>query len=206
MRKESFTIKLGGVTCTFKREIKPYQRYEMWTRVLSWDAKWLYTITHFVRKDPKCKDGTGIVCATAVSKCVFKSGRRTIAPEVMLRNSGLLPPLEMIPGTILPLATPDLASKPAPQQDSLDAERQYPFAPVATLQQSAIGDAEQCMRSQTAKDLQNSAWTFDMIDEERRRGMAVVDGADPDGLEQEFCADVAFGHTLKVAAFRTTMD
>ena len=98
----------------------------------------------------------------------------------------------MIPRTIFPLAALDLASKQAPRQESLGAEeRQYPFAPVATLQPSVFGDAEQCMRSPTVKDPQTGAWTFDMIDEERRRGMAVVDGADPDGLEQEFCADVA---------------
>jgi hypothetical protein len=41
---------LGGVTCTFKREIKPYHQYEIWTRVVSWDSKWLYLISHFVEK------------------------------------------------------------------------------------------------------------------------------------------------------------
>ncbi|KAH7336298.1 hypothetical protein BKA65DRAFT_506108 [Rhexocercosporidium sp. MPI-PUGE-AT-0058] len=41
---------LGGVTCTFKREIKPYQQYDIWTRVVSWDSKWLYLISHFVEK------------------------------------------------------------------------------------------------------------------------------------------------------------
>ncbi|KAG4439282.1 hypothetical protein IFR05_005215 [Cadophora sp. M221] len=41
---------LGGVACTFKREIKPYQQYEIWTRVVSWDTKWLYLISHFVER------------------------------------------------------------------------------------------------------------------------------------------------------------
>ena len=40
----------GGVTCTFKREVKPYQRFEIWTRVLSWDQKWLYMVCHIVKK------------------------------------------------------------------------------------------------------------------------------------------------------------
>jgi hypothetical protein len=31
---------LGGVSCTFRREIKPLQRFEIWTRVLCWDEKW----------------------------------------------------------------------------------------------------------------------------------------------------------------------
>ncbi|KAI9845637.1 MAG: hypothetical protein M1837_004611 [Sclerophora amabilis] len=48
--KGKFGIVLGGVSCTFRREIKPYQSYEIWSRVLSWDRKWLYIVSHFVRK------------------------------------------------------------------------------------------------------------------------------------------------------------
>jgi hypothetical protein len=93
----------------------------MWTRVLTWDHKWLYVVTHFVRKDAAeptgfslypsqrtppssrrnsvaaeqpSKDGKKkpVIYASALSKCVFKKGRVTIAPEVMLEASGLLPP------------------------------------------------------------------------------------------------------------------
>ncbi|CRK48685.1 hypothetical protein BN1723_008132, partial [Verticillium longisporum] len=44
-----FTMILGGTTCIWRREIKPYQAYELWTRIISWDDKWLYVVTHFVR-------------------------------------------------------------------------------------------------------------------------------------------------------------
>lgn len=40
----------GGVTCSFKEEIRPFQSYEIWTRVLSWDQKWLYLVCHIVKK------------------------------------------------------------------------------------------------------------------------------------------------------------
>ena len=43
-------IALGAVSCNFRREIKPYQAFEVWTRVLAWDQKWLYTVSHFVKK------------------------------------------------------------------------------------------------------------------------------------------------------------
>jgi hypothetical protein len=43
-------IVLGAVHCSFRREIKPYQPYEMWSRVLCWDRKWLYIVTHFVKQ------------------------------------------------------------------------------------------------------------------------------------------------------------
>ncbi|EPE30635.1 Thioesterase/thiol ester dehydrase-isomerase [Glarea lozoyensis ATCC 20868] len=114
-----FGLALGAVSCSFKRELKPYETYEMWSRVLSWDEKWIYIVTHFVRKDVvlprkytlypeqneakqretegddtswlKILDGNKAVVATALSKCVFKSGRRTVSPMIMLRESGLLP-------------------------------------------------------------------------------------------------------------------
>ncbi|KAI0134006.1 capsule polysaccharide biosynthesis protein [Xylariales sp. AK1849] len=107
--KGKFGVSLGAVACSFRRELKPYQGYEMWTRVLSWDRKWLYLVTHFVEKGtvkPRSWDaGFGPVreaestpadwekkiYATAVSKYVFKIGRLTVHPAVVIGASGLLP-------------------------------------------------------------------------------------------------------------------
>lgn len=41
---------LGAVHCSWKREIRPYEGYEMWSRLLCWDRKWFYVVTHFVKK------------------------------------------------------------------------------------------------------------------------------------------------------------
>ncbi|KAF8857780.1 hypothetical protein BDZ45DRAFT_592274 [Acephala macrosclerotiorum] len=41
---------VGSVSCSFKREIKPYVGYEVWSRVLCWDRKWIYVVSHFVKK------------------------------------------------------------------------------------------------------------------------------------------------------------
>ncbi len=43
-------IHLGGVSCIFRREIKPYKKYDILTRVLSWDEKWIYVVSHIVKK------------------------------------------------------------------------------------------------------------------------------------------------------------
>lgn len=48
--KPVFYLALGAVSCSFKRELKAYESYELWTRVLAWDEKWIYIVTHFVRK------------------------------------------------------------------------------------------------------------------------------------------------------------
>ncbi|EXJ59490.1 uncharacterized protein A1O5_12115 [Cladophialophora psammophila CBS 110553] len=48
-----FTVALGAVSCTFKKELSPYETYDMWTRILSWDDKWVYIVTHFVTRGSK---------------------------------------------------------------------------------------------------------------------------------------------------------
>ncbi|KAH8667318.1 hypothetical protein BGZ60DRAFT_377849, partial [Tricladium varicosporioides] len=76
-------LALGGVSCTFKREIKPYQKYQIWSRVLAWDEKWMYIASYFV------KDGA--IFASAISKYVFKQGRKTIRPEEVFQKLNLIP-------------------------------------------------------------------------------------------------------------------
>ncbi|KAL2826623.1 hypothetical protein BDW59DRAFT_171724 [Aspergillus cavernicola] len=111
------TIILGGVQIVFRKEILPYQGYEVWSRVLSWDEKWVYIVSHFVRRGAVrhrgyllqgrggiggqsilSNNGAGgktgkeaMVFASAVSRYVFKQGRRTVPPEQMLFECGLLP-------------------------------------------------------------------------------------------------------------------
>ncbi|KAJ5641220.1 hypothetical protein N7490_005220 [Penicillium lividum] len=109
---------IGSVTTSFKKEIRIFQQYKVWSRILTWDRKWLYIVTHFVQKgsvkqtdlithklstgktSERCtgagsgnsgdKLGRPVVFATSVSKYVFKKGRLTVAPERLLRASGLL--------------------------------------------------------------------------------------------------------------------
>lgn len=187
LRKDSFTIKLGAVKCSFRREIRPYERYEMWTRVLSWETKWLYTITHFVRKDPKSKGTT--VCATAISQCVFKSGRRTIPPEVMLRTSGLWPH-EIFPRPILPVAAAHHHTlNEVTGQAGIEDSHKHQYA-LDTLRQSDSVDGDGWIGSQKVTNMQTGGCTSEMIENERRRGMGTVNGGDLDDLEQDFFADV----------------
>lgn len=104
---------LSGVQCVFKREIKPYQPYEVWSRILSWDEKWLYIVSHFVERNkfrpsqfylqkrgseisPPLRtlhtdDAVKKVFASSISRYVFKQGRKTFPPERMLTECGLLP-------------------------------------------------------------------------------------------------------------------
>ncbi|KAL6894905.1 capsule polysaccharide biosynthesis protein [Trichoderma evansii] len=108
--KGGVSVSLGAVHSSFKREIKPCQSYEMWTRVLSWDRKWFYMLSYFVEKGavkPRMWDASSFgptrkikskpedwekkVFATAVSKYVFKIGRLSVHPAIVIGASGLLP-------------------------------------------------------------------------------------------------------------------
>lgn len=81
---------LGSVHTSFHREIKPYQLYEVRSRILGWDQKWLVIISFFIRPASKGKDE--VVLASALSKYVVKKGRFTVAPERCLTTAGWLPP------------------------------------------------------------------------------------------------------------------
>jgi hypothetical protein len=92
------------------------QGFEIFTRLLAWDRKWVYIVSHIVTKgkvEPEkyvlqpWKKGRGKVkterqgseeedlgkhiFATSVARYVFKKGRLTINPEIVLERSHLLP-------------------------------------------------------------------------------------------------------------------
>ena len=128
-------VMLGGVGCAFRREVGMYQGYEIWTRVLAWDRKWLYLVSHFVQPGavrpsgyllqsgrgktapPHAPAGSTArephpaIFASSIAKYVFKKGRRTIAPARVLSASGLLPdePASTSP-SFVPHPTPDTSS------------------------------------------------------------------------------------------------
>ena len=78
---------LGGVQCDFKRPIRPYQKYEVISRILTWDEKWIWVGSWFVSMP---KNGGRTVFACCISKVVWKEGRRTVPPWESFRRSGLL--------------------------------------------------------------------------------------------------------------------
>lgn len=114
-----YSFALGATACNFKREIGIYEPYEMWSRLLCWDKKWMYFVTHFVKigtvkpsayiltdgswfgKGYRTVQGDAnenqevdekAIFASAVSKVVVKLGRLTVHPEVLLDAANVLPP------------------------------------------------------------------------------------------------------------------
>ncbi|KAL9102075.1 MAG: hypothetical protein Q9163_002724 [Psora crenata] len=214
----AFGIALGGVVCSFRKEINPFEKYEMWTRVLSWDRKWLYIVTHFVRKgqvkprrfsmypQQQTKDaGTRLVfnkedavTASALSKIVFKKGRLTIPPEVILQASRLLPPR---PAEV-PLLPTQVVAAPAKRQIAQEIF-DVPFRAFEKLDtiweaaRNSILPEPKPQRAEsrggspdgTATD-KTSDWTWARMEAERARGMEMAKHlGNLEGLTMEFTAE-----------------
>ncbi|OOQ83313.1 hypothetical protein PEBR_35066 [Penicillium brasilianum] len=105
-RPKKMRVLLGGTCCSFRREIKPYAAYEIYSRVLAWDEKWLYVVSYFVKpgsarkmaslqnkagdKSEMADVARGMVFTSAITKFVFKEGRKTVRPADALTELGLL--------------------------------------------------------------------------------------------------------------------
>lgn len=77
-------IPVARVECTFKKELKLFESYEVVSRVGAWDDKWLYVISKFVKPHSKRVHCIGI------TRYVFKTGRVTVPPKTIVERSGLL--------------------------------------------------------------------------------------------------------------------
>ena len=176
----------------------------MWTRVLSWDHKWIYIVTHFDRKnkssgtlsaEKKCPDRPldgfenayeNLIVASALSKCVFKKGRWTIPPETMLGASDLLPRRS---GVTAPVPTESFPS-PSRQTSSTNDAVELFFKTVVKLDDIPISN-EACLsalfwksRSEKATNLIDYSFVdqadefdesaWESIECERQRGMEMA--------------------------------
>lgn len=79
--KEHFA--LGAVACSFKKEIAPYERYTLETRLCCFDEKWIYLQTRILGS----KGGTDLR-AQSLAQYVLKRGRKTIKPDSIFATCG----------------------------------------------------------------------------------------------------------------------
>ncbi|KAM3075186.1 hypothetical protein ACMFMF_005865 [Clarireedia jacksonii] len=184
--KGRWGIMLGGVMCNFKREIGIYEGYEMWSRILCWDRKWIYVLTHFVKKGKvkprgfvlsdgswfggrnatfEMQDGEPAenidekyIFASSLSKYVMKLGRLTVHPEVVLNASGLLPER--------PGGWHSMASSGQSTPELLEEKE------------------EESKEEKTEKTI---VWDWKRVEEENKRGLQYAEHfAALEGLQQEF--------------------
>lgn len=188
-QKQTLYVALAGTQCLFRKEIKPFEKFEVVSRLLTWDDKWLWVVSHFVKlgggkneksaagkKGEKGSTGTSErkIYATALSKYVFKNGRITVKPEDVLRESGLLPER---PTHVAETAG---ASMPSPSASSSDEEEDGTEVVNMTAAETVLHGVAGTRTSladllqPTLKDGFEGEWTWERIEAERIRALEVT--------------------------------
>ncbi|KAI5301809.1 hypothetical protein KEM56_001339 [Ascosphaera pollenicola] len=156
------SVVLGSVYCSFKKAIIAYERYEMQSKVVGWDEKWLYVVTYFLRPEKKKGQGKTLL-AVGISEYVTKKGRYTIAPARILAASGLIPQA--------PAAVSDATNGLSSAVDSPPAGGQIEMPGAQSIKQEVL--EEQKMKNEEAVG-SAPEWTWENIEKERLRGMDLV--------------------------------
>lgn len=81
MLRNRWQAVLGASMVRFRRPLKPFQRYELTSRVLCWDDRWF-----FIEQRAETPEGTA---AVAVMQGAFLTKGGIIAPARMLAEAGM---------------------------------------------------------------------------------------------------------------------
>lgn len=148
--KGNFAVILGAVHASFLKEIKPYERYQVRSRVLGWDDKWILIGSVFVRpknnkdrqqerkalarkakqlgktaeelrSETAVDEENEVLLASCLSKYVVKKGRFTVPPFRSFKAAGWLPE-KPDDAQSPPMAVLDSSSAPTPDSESLLGE------------------------------------------------------------------------------------
>lgn len=82
----------GDSNARFSRSLQPFQRYELQSRLLGWDEKWLFCEHRFVRQDE--------VYATIGVRYLFLSKRGKVPPAIVLAKAGHTQASPPLPGWV----------------------------------------------------------------------------------------------------------
>ncbi|PWY73133.1 hypothetical protein BO94DRAFT_539011 [Aspergillus sclerotioniger CBS 115572] len=176
-------IALGSTYTSFKREIKPFEGYKVVSRVVGWDRKWVYILSLFVSG----KGGKGKVFATAVSKYVVKKGWLTVHPERVLRASGLYPDVPIAEG----ITNKDKDGEGEGEEGVVLVEEGEGLETPEGIKENVAVDGgvvgEVLDKVKHGKAWDRNEWTWEQIEEERLRGLKVVEGYV--GLDEKLLAE-----------------
>ncbi|BBZ46718.1 acyl-CoA thioesterase [Mycobacterium parmense] len=78
--KQRWVIPVSAVALEFHRPLKPFQRFEISTQVLSWDDRWL-----FMRQTFQTREGPVRPVATGYVKTIIRSPAGSVAPAQLAR-------------------------------------------------------------------------------------------------------------------------
>jgi hypothetical protein len=212
--KGKFYVALGAIGCFFQREIAPMQGFEIWTRILSWDRKWLYLVSHVVKKGvvrpesyvlqpwKKGKSKNSVdgkseeedlkkhIFATSIARYVIKKGRLTVNPEIILERSRMLPPRPKGVGLPPRSEDPSVVATPA-SAETPEEQIEESGVLVADEVGEKLGAVDVAAEDGEVKD---EEWTWEMMEAERLRGLKMASHFDQlSGLHDEMRAGEVLG-------------
>lgn len=85
---------VASVMIRFRRELRPFERFEMHTRLLGWDDRWVFLRQDIVRSD-------GRLASAAVVKATFLGPRGTVSPAELALAGGIDPESPPLPDWLL---------------------------------------------------------------------------------------------------------
>ena len=71
---------IGSTMVRYRRSLQPFQRFELYTRVLGWDDRWFVFEQRFERE--------GRVYCTGLTRAMFRTPAGTLTPVQALREAG----------------------------------------------------------------------------------------------------------------------
>jgi hypothetical protein len=216
--KGKFYVALGAIGCFFQKEIAPMQGFEIWTRILSWDRKWLYLVSHVVKAGTikpesyvlqpwkkgtsKSKNGAGKneeedlkkrIFATSIARYVVKKGRLTVNPEIILERSRMLPPRPK--GVGLPPRSEDASVVATPASAETPEEQiGEQIGESGVLVAEEVGEKLGAAAEGGDAAAEDAEWTWEMMETERLRGLKMASHFDQlSGLHDEMRAGEVLG-------------
>jgi acyl-CoA thioesterase FadM len=90
---------LGSATIRFRRSLRPFQRFELRTRLLCWDHRWFVFEQRF--------EADGELYAVALARALFTSPQGSVAPAQTLAAVGLTTDSPPPPGYVMEWARAD---------------------------------------------------------------------------------------------------
>ncbi len=107
MRKNRWITVLGGATIQFKRPLRPFQRFDLVTRIVGWDAKWFYVEQRF--------ESEGKLVADALVRGIFRAPGKSIPSVDVLAALGHAAPSPTLPPHVVTWSRLQETTPPAPQ-------------------------------------------------------------------------------------------
>ena len=209
-------IMLGGVHCSFRHEIMPLQGFEIWTRVLAWDKKWLYLISHIVEKGAVQPKGFSLQpwrksknaeqkrrpgAALRVGQDANTTERSSKSPAPKIFASSIakyvykkgrltIPPARVLEGSGFLPPKPSNVNTPlesSTPSDLPDSTSHEPVLAAAIHDLSSTPTNDVINASLKPHNSDNDNWDWQRVEDERVRGMKIAEMFNGlDALNEEF--------------------